>query len=247
MSGNGFKNLPSEMLPRARMRMAACISDVPSETLLAIILKTGAPGCDVLELSRRLIAAFGGVRNLVSNDWRSLEAGITEYNSKHPERSIRGIGKVKSLELAAAFELVRRECRVPYESFKQKVIRTTEDVYDIFKAFVDASSSIEKLYVLPVDAKYHPLSEPILISSGSESDVSAPVREVFRLAIKWSAPNIVVAHNHPSGDSTPSHADIRLTIQLRDAAEVLGLHLIDHLVLVKEGFRSIIQILESNT
>ena len=76
--------------------------------LLAVILKTGTAGCDVMELSRRLIDAFVGVETLVKTDFNALKSGIAAYNQRCPERKILGLGRVKILELTAAFELARR-------------------------------------------------------------------------------------------------------------------------------------------
>ena len=84
----------SELLPREQMERAASPHDLKDEAVLAILLKTGAPGCDVLELARRLIRAFGCIQELVTVDWRTLVAKISDYNKKNPEAPIKGIGKV---------------------------------------------------------------------------------------------------------------------------------------------------------
>ena len=103
---NDFKNRPDELKPREQMRAASDLRTMPSESLLAILLKTGAPGCDVVELARRLISAYGSLHNLVRADWRSLGEKIRRHNRDWPQRKILGIGDVKQMELAAAFELV---------------------------------------------------------------------------------------------------------------------------------------------
>ncbi len=101
---NNFENLPSELLPRDLMERAADPSTIPDEALLSIVLKTGAAGCDVRELSRRLLDAFGSLNKLISSDWRDIEERIKKHNKDYPDRPILGIGRVKCLELAAAFE-----------------------------------------------------------------------------------------------------------------------------------------------
>ena len=123
----------SELLPREQMERAASPHDLKDEAVLAILLKTGAPGCDVLELARRLIKAFGCIQDLVTADWRTLVAKISDYNKKNPEAPIKGIGKVKALELAAAFELGYRRLRVKPDDLKKMRVATAEDAYEVFK------------------------------------------------------------------------------------------------------------------
>ena len=110
----------SELLPREQMERAASPHSVPPEAILAILLRTGSAGCDVMELSRRLIAAFGAIQRLVTSDWRTIEARIEKYNAEHKEKPILGLGHVKCLELAAAFELGYRAAR-PEPVYKDQV------------------------------------------------------------------------------------------------------------------------------
>jgi hypothetical protein len=90
---NNFEDLPSELLPRDLMERAADPSTISDEALLSIILKTGAAGCDVRELSRRLLDAFGSLNKLISSDWRDIEERIKKHNKDYPDRPILGIGQ----------------------------------------------------------------------------------------------------------------------------------------------------------
>ena len=83
----------SELLPREQMERAASPHDLKDEAVLAILLKTGAPGCDVLELARRLIRAFGCIQDLVTADWRTLVAKISDYNKRTQKRLSRALGR----------------------------------------------------------------------------------------------------------------------------------------------------------
>jgi DNA repair protein RadC len=105
---NDFKSRANGLKPRERIESLGSAVSASAEELLAIILKTGAAGCDVMELSRRLIDAFGGIEELVRTDLNSLKAAVTDYNKRNPSRKILGLGRVKILELTAAFELARR-------------------------------------------------------------------------------------------------------------------------------------------
>ena len=104
---SAFKELGEGVKPRERMEMLGGAHGMRPDELLAILLKTGARGCDVGELSRRLLTAFSSLGELVRCDWKSLMMRVSAYNKTHAERRILGLGKVKCMELAAAFELVR--------------------------------------------------------------------------------------------------------------------------------------------
>ena len=90
---NDFKNKSGELKPREQMERAASPRSVSSEAILAILLRTGSAGCDVMELSRRLIAAFGSIQRLVTSDWRTIEARIEKYNAEHKDKPILGHGE----------------------------------------------------------------------------------------------------------------------------------------------------------
>ena len=228
---NNFKNLAKELMPREQMMSAASPRDVSTESLLAILLKTGAPGCDVVELSRRLISAFGSLDLLVRADWRTIESLIKAYNKAHPEKRVLGVGKVKRLELSAAFELVRRVYDKKAGDVRAAVVRTPEDAYGIFASVLASGDDQERFYVLPLDKRHHPLCEPKIVALGRADAVQVHPRDVFRDAIKWGAYTVVVAHNHPSGDPTPSPEDMALTERLVKAGETCGIPLMDHLVI----------------
>ena len=239
MEKNDFKALPDELKPREQLRRAASPRDVSEESLLAILLKTGANGCDVVELARRLLKAFGSLHALVRADGRQLERTIKDYNRSHPEKRILGIGPVKALELTAAFELVRRGFEPKADDVRLRRVTTSEDAYDVFKRGLALGDEQENFYVLPLDAKSHPLCETVRVTRGTLDRSPVHVREVFKDAIKWGAHAVMVAHNHPSGDPTPSAEDIVLTRCLVEASAVVGIPLVDHLVLGNGRFASL--------
>lgn len=239
MEKNDFKALPDELKPREQLRRAASPRDVSEESLLAILLKTGANGCDVVELARRLLKAFGSLHALVRADVRQLERTIKDYNRSHPEKRILGIGPVKALELTAAFELVRRGFEPKADDVRLRRVTTSEDAYDVFKRGLALGDEQENFYVLPLDAKSHPLCEAVRVTRGTLDRSPVHVREVFKDAIKWGAHAVMVAHNHPSGDPTPSAEDIVLTRCLVEASAVVGIPLVDHLVLGAGRFVSL--------
>lgn len=231
-AGSPFARLDDSLKPREQLRAAVDPSTLKPEALLAILLKTGVPGCDVAELARRLLDAFQSVGELVRCDWRTLAARVRDYNAAHPGREIRGLGEVKMLELSAAFELVRRGYETREGRTQPRRIETAKDAARLFRDALPPGPEQESFFVLPLDSTRTPLcSPPLQVLRGTLDGVSVHPREVFKAAVRWGADSVCVAHNHPSGDPTPSAADIALTRRLAETARVLSIPLLDHLVL----------------
>ena len=111
-------------------------------------------------------------------------------------------------------------------------IETPDDAYPLFRAAVPLAGAREGFFVLPIDAQRRPIGKPVLVSLGHLPGTAAiELGEVFRTAFKVNADAIIVAHNHPSGDPTPSKADLQLTTTLQSAANLLGVKFLDHLIL----------------
>ena len=226
---NNFKSRAAELKPRERIEAAGTAAVASAAELLAVILKTGAAGCDVMELAQRLIDAFGGVAELVRADLNTLKSTVADYNRRNPERRIVGLGKVKRLELAAAFELARRGYAAKKDA--RKAITSSADAAAAFRLVLRQNAERETFWALPLDMKRRPLSEPQVVSIGTANGVSVHPRDVFSFAVKWNAISVVVAHNHPSGNPAPSRHDIELTEGIAAAGKVVGIPLIDHIIL----------------
>lgn len=233
---NNFKSRAAESKPRERIAEAGTAEVASPAELLAIILKTGAAGCDVMELSRRLIDAFGSVETLVKTDLNTLKSGIADYNRRCPDRKIIGVGPVKRLELAAAFELARRGYAAKQE--RHAAITSSEEAAAAFRTVLTDGERQEKFWALPLDAKRRPLSGPQLISIGTLNGVNIHPRDVFSIAVRWNAHSILVAHNHPSGFSAPSKRDIELTWGLYCAGKMMGIPLVDHIIITDKSHYS---------
>ena len=124
------------------------------------------------------------------------------------------------------------------------VISTPAAAAAMIRAALPKEQREERVFVLPLDAHGKVLAKPILVSVGHEDGTAAiDAGAIFREALKAGAEEIIVAHNHPSGDPTPSKADIEVTARLRDAAEILNVHFLDHLILgsPERGFVSIME------
>ena len=208
-----LKALPSDQLPREKLAAQgrAALSD---EELIAIFLRTGISGCNVLELAALLKRRAGSLAALAT-----LEAAeITSL--------CKGIGLAKAATLAAVFELGRRAAR---ESKETLDMRTAQNVYDYFVEDMRYMEQ-EHMYALLLNQHYH-LIRSVEISRGTLSRTLIHPRDVFRDAIRSNAHSFILVHNHPSGDPKPSQADIALTKDIFEAARLLHIFMVDHIII----------------
>ncbi|PTY07533.1 hypothetical protein DB347_07725 [Opitutaceae bacterium EW11] len=192
-------------------------SAVSDAELLALLLRSGTRGTDVVTLSHRLLNEAGSLARLVT--WRESEF-----------KAIRGIGPVKALQLVAVMEIARRIiAALPDEA---PVLGRAELVADHFSPLL-VGLEVEKFWVLCLNRKNR-LLKRVEVTSGTATNSLVHPREVFRCAIREGAAALICAHNHPSGDPTPSAADIQVTRQLREAAKTVCIDLLDHVILGKK-------------
>jgi DNA repair protein RadC len=151
---------------------------------------------------------------------------LSRCKPKEIRRLAKGIGPAKSLEMAAAFEIGKRLARGKSIA---PVLNTPERIWDFYgREFLALRQ--ESLRVVLLDAKMR-LIRAEEITRGSVSECMAHPRDIFRHAMIHSAYAVVILHNHPSGDPSPSHADQRITQSLREAARLLQINLVDHIIL----------------
>lgn len=181
--------------------------------LIAMILRSGPKGVDVVSMSGQLIDKAGSLTNLLR--W-----------SAEDFQEIHGIGKVKALQLIAVMDLAKRILKA--DDTQTTLFDTPEVVAEHF-ATITLGLEVEKFWALCLDRKNR-LIRRVEVTSGTATSALIHPREVFREAIKLSSAAIIAVHNHPSGDPAPSRADIQVTRQLREAAKVIGIDLLDHIV-----------------
>ena len=230
-----IKDLPIEARPReAFMRSAAPERDIPDASLLAIIIRTGRKGSSAIDIAHRLINHFGSAAKLVDATWQQIVAA-----------KVPGVGAVAAVQLAAAFALERRNVKTSHRSFA-RAVETSDDVVRQVRS-VGIDETQECAYALYLDAKRHLLCEPMIVSRGTADKTFLHPREIFRHAIRLGAVSVIVAHNHPSGDPTPSDEDIAETKRLVESGELVGIPLDDHVVIGRCGSHvSILQLLKGN-
>lgn len=181
--------------------------------LLALLLRSGQRGRSVMTIAQQLLAEAGTLAGLVS--WTEAEF-----------RRQKGIGPVKALQLVALMEVARRV--LSSGQGVSPVLRSPAEIFAYFEPLA-AGLQVEKFWVLCLNRKNR-LIKRAEVSSGTATTSLAHPREVFREAIRHGATAVVCVHNHPSGDPTPSSADINVTRQLRDAARAVEIDLLDHVI-----------------
>ena len=141
---------------------------------------------------------------------------------------------VKAMELAAAFELGRRGAKLSAGDY-EKPVENARDVFEHIRV-LGVSDMQEHFFALYLDPKKRLLCPPKVVTTGLVNASMLHARELFREAIQWGATSLYVAHNHPSGDATPSKEDIAITATLMDASKILGIPLRDHVVVGTENY-----------
>jgi DNA repair protein RadC len=193
--------------------------------LVALVLGTGTASRSVLEVAGALIDQFGGYRAL-------SRAQVQELAAVH------GVGLARAVRLHAAFELGRRALAVPEEH--DRPVTGPADACAWLGPGL-RGLVVEELHALYLDRRGRPLGRRML-TRGSDAFTVVDPRQVFRPAVALGAAGVVIAHNHPSGDPTPSPQDRDVTRRVAAAGRVLGVPLVDHLVIADDGVVSLAEL-----
>ena len=211
-----LRDISVENRPRERL-ISQGVTVLSDAEILALILGSGTKNENAVDLSNRLLSHF----DLLST------SSLSEL------QKLKGIGVARACQLLALFEFSKR-----FNSSKVigKKISCSKDVYDFVKSkMVDLDK--EHFVVLLLDSKNRVLKE-VLVSIGILNSSLVHPREVFKQAIKESANSIILVHNHPSGDVTPSKEDYEVTTKLREVGELMGIRVLDHVIVGSEGYYS---------
>lgn len=213
-------DLPIQERPRERLLQYG-VDALSLTELLAILLSTGTKGKSVLHLAQEILAKFGSVERL-------LEASVAELCE------VKGVGKAKAIQLRAAFGIALKTART---GAQDKLPLTATLAYELVKHEL-VSQKQEILLVILKDIKGKLITYE-KIALGTLSEVLVHPREVFYPAVRHKAHSFILVHNHPSGDPTPSEADLELTRHLLKSSQVMGIGLDDHLIIGNERFISL--------
>lgn len=210
--GIAIKDMPEDMRPREKV-MARGETSLTDSELLAIILGMGTKNVSAIDLANLLLVSYGSLRHL-------KEASLEELIAH------KGIGPAKAVSIKAAIELGRR---IALDLKGRTSIKSPEDVKNMVMEEMRYFDR-EHFRVLYLDRKAGLVTMEDVSVGGLHSSIVHP-REVFKTAIKRSAASIILIHNHPSGDPSPSREDIEVTRRLMEAGDIMGIEVLDHIII----------------
>lgn len=216
-----LKDVPREERPRERMLRYGS-SVLSNAELLAILLRTGTYAESAIGLAGRVLSESNGLRSLGEMSTEQL-------------MQIKGIGEAKALQIQAGVELGRRIAGSTRSD--AVIIRTPQDVTQLLTEELRYLTK-EHFVCLFLNTKNHVIGQETLSIGSLNASIVHP-REVFQAAIKRNSAAIVCAHNHPSGDPTPSPQDIEITKRLVEAGEIIGIDVLDHIIIGDKGYISL--------
>ena len=215
-----IKDLAENDRPRERLSKVGA-SNLSDSEVLALIIQTGSKKQSVIDLSNKLIFEFG-LLGLST-------ASIAEL------KQIKGVGNAKATKIIAMFEINKRVNKLNRLKSTKK-ISMANDVNEIFYEELKDEKQ-ENVFLLCLDNSNCIITSKLLFKGTLNESVIHP-REIFKEAVKSSANSIILVHNHPSSNKNPSPEDIRITSTLKDASEMMGIKLLDHIIVSKAGFFS---------
>lgn len=210
-----MRDLPAHMRPREIFDRVGA-EHVEDAVLLAILIRFGVPGTNAAELARKLLRKY-----------KSLTA-IAQCSIAEIVTDMKGIGETKARELKASLELARRLAREGVG--RQPMVTSPDDVAAILREDVRLLQK-EVFWVLMLDTRKKLIGTPCKVSEGILNASLVHSREVFKSAVAASAQAVILAHNHPSGDPTPSADDIRITRQIVEAGKIMEIPVLDHVII----------------
>jgi len=211
-----IKDLPKIERPREKL-IKYGPEKLSNSELLAILLRSGKEGENVIELANKILKRFGSgeLPNLTFNKLKGYP----------------GLGPAKACEIVASFELGKRLLK----DKKAQIFLGPKEVWEELKDLRDHKK--EHFVIFYLDSRNQEIKREI-ISVGSLNANLVHPREVFEPAVRYLAAQVILAHNHPSGDSEPSENDLEITKRLVESGKILGIEVVDHIIVVKNGFLS---------
>ena len=221
-----IKELPETERPYEKLELYG-EKNLSNAELLGIIIKTGTKNSTSIDIARQILKLND---NLDSNDLNFLRFLSIEEMAK-----IKGIGRIKAIQLKAVCELANRMNQP--RNYKRIKIKEPNDVVKILMNQMQYEK-VEIVKVILLDTKCN-IIKIRDIAIGGKNFVSIGMKEILSEAVKVGSPKIILVHNHPSGNSAPSKQDYEVTFKLNQAAKLLGIELLDHIVIGKNEYTSI--------
>ncbi len=217
-----IKDIPQNERPKEKL-LAYGAESLNNSELLAIILRTGTQGENVLELSSRLLSELEGLDGILS-------ASINDITS------IKGIKEGKASQILALSELFRR-FRTLKAMKKDIKITSPKELADLLMGEMNELNQ-EVLKVILLSTKNIIIGTKDVFKGSLNTSVVHP-REIFKQAINKNSASIIICHNHPSGDPTPSKEDINITLRIKECGNIIGIQLVDHIIIGNNKFVSL--------
>lgn len=215
-------DIPKEERPKEKLIKFGAES-LSNAELLAIILRCGVKGENVLNLSNRILAETKGLNGL-------LDASYYEITS------IKGVKEGKASQILAIAELFRR-FNTLRTSMEQIKIKKPKDVADMLITEM-RSYKQEVLKLIILNTKNKIIREKDIFKGSLNTSILHP-REIYSEAVKYNGASIIICHNHPSGDPTPSKEDINITLRINECGKIMGIDLLDHIIIGSESYISL--------
>ncbi|MGX7414034.1 RadC family protein [Enterococcus caccae] len=212
--------MPEDCLPRERLEVVG-EKALSNQELLAIILRTGSKNSNVMEVASKFLNYFNHLYELKN-------ATLTEM------MEIKGIGRIKAIELRAAIEFGYR-----IQQSTQLKLGKVSSSYQIAQNLIYELQDLqqEHLVCLYLNTKNEVLKQETVFKGSLNQSVAHP-REIFRSAVKYSAARLILAHNHPSGNPTPSESDIHFTQRMQECGKMMGIEVLDHIIIGEQVYTS---------
>ncbi len=223
-------DLPRSERPRERL-IDYGAETLSSAELISIILNTGIKGESVIMISQKLIMHFGSLKGI-------MDASLEDL------KQIKGLGNVKATRLKAIFAIAKKvmeeikiqENERESEKKRYNAVTSPEVIYGIIKSKI-TNFSKEHFFVISLDTRNNFIGIDE-ISIGTLTASLVHPRETFESAIKRHAAHIIIAHNHPSGETDPSEDDLKITKRLTEAGKIMGIEVLDHLIITERNYLS---------
>ncbi|MEA2020805.1 MAG: DNA repair protein RadC [Patescibacteria group bacterium] len=216
-------DLPAKERPRERLQELGA-ENLSTQELLALIIEKGREGQNVLQIAQNLLSRFGNLQNIKKASLKELQ-------------KVNGIGFATACKIKAALRLGERSTN--YSRNIGKKIENPRDIFNALKTKIGDKKK-EHFTLVCLNARNYILSIETISIGTLDSSLAHP-REIFLPAIKNSAASVIIAHNHPSGDPTPSKNDKDLTQRLCKAGKILGIKIADHVIVTQEDFLSFVE------
>ena len=215
-----LRDLPTEEKPREKL-IKYGPSTLTASELLAVVLSVGTKKEEVLTMTNRILKEYG-------------EKAVAHQKDPKKVMEALSLPETKACQVVACFELGRRF--FDNGTGRAITIRTAKQAYQYLKEMSELPK--EHLRGLYLNNHYRLIHDEVISIGSVTANVVHP-REVFRPALEYAASAVILAHNHPSGNTTPSKEDIEITEQLVEAGRIVGIDLLDHIIIGKKGFKSI--------